>query len=305
MYEYVYIAYRDVYKYLNDSGKFGGNPVNTDFRLTTLACGRYLLTCELSNYAVADDAAEKFISDVLEKCGEKHRGFYPEVPPQDTRDSVAVVEIQESGKNFYYDMDAEVLHKMLEDLKTGSGVQLDQRGLINYSYPNPELPEDFVLNSITHQIYHGPDNTPVSVIKAYEPDKRTSRFQISGDDITVSIRDGDDTKTYDVPADLIPDIRDKVKELCKEPAEAYVDAGDWESFIRFGKKDERIFTDPDKTKALLDYIASRSTLRMLPVTEVKNNPPVIPVDTSRCHICGAPRYSETSKFCTECGVEFK
>ena len=58
-----------------------------------------------------------------------------------------------------------------------------------------------------------------------------------------------------IPSGLIPEIKSKVRELCREPAEAYVENGDWEGYIRFNKNEEMIFTDPDKTLALLKEIA--------------------------------------------------
>ena len=74
----------------------------------------------------------------------------------------------------------------------------------------------------------------------------------------MQLQDGGNTLLYEVPMELLSDIKEKVRELCLNPAEAYVNAGEYESFIRFGKKDERIFTDPRKTLSLLQEIASRS-----------------------------------------------
>ncbi len=258
---YVYFAYRNMPEYFTANTALGGTPVNSDQRFTEVKDGIYLLTFDGENYAVSTESAKKFIDDVLSKCGEKHRGFFPLEPSYNGSEIAAVVEVQgeRPSDHSYYDMDAEVLLKMLEDLRSVSGEPLSRQELINYCNPNPEPDEDFELNSITHQFYPGPDNTPAAVIGNVYPDKRTSSFRIEGGETFVEIREGDSTLKYRVPSDLIPDINEKAKELCKDPAEAYVEEGEWESFIRFGKDDERIFTDPDKTIKLLKDIASKST----------------------------------------------
>lgn len=335
----VYIAYRDLVRFNLEMNGTGGNPSNSDFRLTTVKDDIFLLTCGGDDYAVANETAEKFIDEVLSKCTGKHRGFFPTESYLNSMSTAAVVEKEENHITYYYDMDDKVLLQMLEDLKSKSGAPLTRRELINYCYPNPELPDDFELNSITHQIYPGPDNTPVSVIRTHFPDKKTSCFTVSDGVASVKIRDDDSTKLYDVPAELIPEITGKVRELCKEPAEAYVEKGAWESFIEFDKKSKRIFTDPDKTIALLNDIASKSIFRSSEVIDkekyhpadlsengfigmVNNNvnntaffsgvPGVFPMskqsqqavqpspdNSTVCPFCGAPR--GTGRFCTECG----
>jgi len=52
-------------------------------------------------------------------------------------------------------------------------------------------------------------------------------------------------------------IKEKVRELCSKPEEAYVEHGEWEGYITFGKDEKRIFTDPENTKKLLEEIASK------------------------------------------------
>ena len=93
-----------------------------------------------------------------------------------------------------------------------------------------------------------------------------------------------------MPAGLISEIRSEVRELCKEPAEAYVENGSWEAFVNFGGKGDRIFTDPDKTLALLKSIASKGVL--------KEKAPLL-----KCPVCGAARIE--SRFCQECGAKLR
>ena len=228
---------------------------------------------------------------------------------------------------------------MLTALKDESGAPLDQRGLINYCYQSPVLPEgDFRLNSIYHQIYVRPDNTPVSVIQTVKPDKRTSSFWIHNDEAHVEIREENNIKNvYDVPAELMPEIIAKVRELCADPAEAYVEDGKWESYVYFGEDgDERIFTSPDNTLVLLKDIASKSVFKeskevtglsyyggtasrnafanmmFMGLNGMPGQTPVAPApqpfppaanNGDKCIYCGAPRNG--NKFCTECGGEFK
>ena len=95
-----------------------------------------------------------------------------------------------------------------------------------------------------------------------------------------------------MPAGLISEIRSEVRELCKEPAEAYVENGSWEAFVNFGGKGDRIFTDPEKTLALLKNIASKSVLKE------KGQPVLL-----NCPVCGASRIG--SRFCPECGAKLR
>lgn len=254
----VYIAYRDLAKYQFQMSLCGGTPVNPDFRLNSVGDGIYLLICDNSNYAVTKERAEQFKNEVLSKTTGSHNGLFPMVPELNGKKTAAVIQINEAGQTMWYDFDDELMLKMLTDLKDELGEPLDRRGLINHCYPNPVLPEDFELKTIYHQIYCGPDNTPQAVIRTMFPDTETSRLWSFGDEYFVVIREGLNENKYCVPDSLIPDIKDKVRELCKDPAEAYVEPGKWESYIQFGKTKERIFTEPDKTLELLNYIASKS-----------------------------------------------
>ena len=146
---------------------------------------------------------------------------------------------------------------------------------------------------------------------------------------SIQIRTGDNNVISKVPEDLISWIKEKVRELCCEPAEAYVEPGNWEGYVRFGKKKDRIFTDPDKTLELLNEIASKSEYEKTEVAVNTNmqainnftmgafsglnmmggmavNPsatseqPAEPASGgAKCSYCGADVTGK--KFCTECG----
>ena len=288
-----------------------------------------------ANYAVSKETAEKFIQDVLDKCTGKNNGFFPLVPSLNGKETAAVVEVRpEREMPFYYSMDDEVLYQMLEELRSGSGDPLSPRDLMNYCYPNPELPEgDFTLDKIYHGIYCKPDNTPVSVIKPFSSDKKDSFFWIFEGQPYVQMREGDDKVKYKIPQELIPEIKEKVRELCKEPAEAYVEPGQWEGFIKFCDDSKRIFTDPDKTLELLKEIATKGTIeskeevdksKLYPAAKLPDGmtgfgmmgltglvdmsapaQPVNPIpkepaaDGTKCLYCGADVSGK--RFCTECG----
>lgn len=254
----VYFAYRDLPKYKLEMTICGGTPINPDYRLNSVGDDIYLLVCGKNNYAVTKERAEQFREEVLAKTTGVHEGLFPMVSDLNGKQTAAVVQINEPFKTVWYDFDDELMLKMLNDLKDEIGEPLDQRGLINHLYPNPVLPEDFELKTIYHQIYCGPDNTPPAVIRTMFPDTVTSHFWTLDDVSFVIIREDLNENKYVVPSSLIPDIKEKVRELCKNPAEAYVEPGKWESYIQFGKSKERIFTDPDKTLELLNYIASNS-----------------------------------------------
>ena len=255
----IYIGYRNLASYFQENSTFGKAPENHDQRLTTIRDGVYLLTFDDRSYAVTKDAAERFIDEVFRQCQNEHRGFFPLEPSFHGKSTAAVIEKQdERGRYSYFEMDDEILLQMLTELKEKCGDPLDERALINYSYPNAELPEEFELRTICHQIYMGPNTPSPSVVQTAFPDKNTSCFQIQNDKASLQLQDGGNTLLYEVPMELLSDIKEKVRELCLNPAEAYVNAGEYESFIRFGKKDERIFTDPRKTLSLLQEIASRS-----------------------------------------------
>ena len=323
----VYIGYRDYSKYEQAMGGMGGTPVNSDNRLATAGNGAYLLTFDGLDYAVSDERGEKFTGEVLAKCTGKHRGFFPEEPPYDNKVSAAIVEIHKDREHSYYDMDAGELLKMLTALRDESGEPLDRRGVINYCYPNPKLPEgDFDLTGIIHRKYI-PDNTPVSVIPASNPDKVASEFRFSNGEAMLEIREDNIKNTYHVPDELIPEIKEKVRQLCADPAEAYVEEGDFESYVRFDG--QRIFTYPDKTIELLKEIASKSELKdteevkdvsfsggassffafngvpgpaSAPMQVIPPEPVSAPRVQGFCTYCGAPRTG--GKFCTECGGKF-
>ena len=278
---YLYIARRDLKYYFSQNCACGGVPVNNDYRFTAIKDGLYyLLTLNNANYAVSKEDGDKFIEDVKSKCTGEHRGSFPLVPSLNGRDTAAVVEMErevdignyKTNQNFYYDMDDEVLFQMMEDLRSRSGEPLDKRALMNYCYPNPVLPEgDYELNRIHHGIYCKEEPVGAGVIRTFFPDKRISCFGTGADGAYVDIREEDTENTYKVPAELIPVIKEKVRELCREPAEAYAEHGDWEGYIRFGKDDERIFTDPEKTLALLKEIASQSTFDSSREVDKKNH----------------------------------
>lgn len=324
----VYIGYRDYSKYEQAMGGMGGTPVNSDNRLATAGDGAYLLTFDGLDYAVSDERGEKFAEEVLAKCTGKHRGFFPEEPPYDAKVSAAVVEIHKDREHSYYDMDAGELLKMLTALMDESGEPLDRRGVINHCYPNPKLPEgDFDLTGIIHRKYI-PDNTPVSVIPAGNPDKVASEFRFSNGEAMLEIREDNIKNTYHVPDELIPEIKEKVRQLCADPAEAYVEEGDFESYVRFDG--QRIFTYPDKTIELLKEIASKSELKdteevkdvsfsggassffafngvpgpaSAPMQVIPPEPVSAPRAQGFCTYCGAPRTG--GKFCTECGGKYE
>lgn len=327
---HIYIAYRNLEEYLFEHSKCGGVPVNNDYRLTTVKDDVYLLTSSDGNYAVAKQRAERFVDEVISGSTEKHPGSFPMIREQNGKKTAAVVEVSRDGERVYYDFDDELLLKMLDSLKAESEKLTDKRALINYCYPNPSLPEgDFDLKSIYHQIY-APDNTPPSVIMP-ERDRKTSSFIDLNGSITVEVREGQTKTTYDVPSELLPEIKNRVRELCREPAEAYVEVGNWEAFIYFGDDSERIFTDPDNTLALLKEIAAKSVFKgkkdiplpqgiaaapnnglngfmgfqsmfqqaaAVKVNPAPSQPASASVDGWMCSACGA---KNKGKFCMECG----
>ena len=266
----VYIGYRNLTSYIQANYGAGGNPVNNDQRLTSVKDGLYLLDFDRMQYAVSKERAERFIDEVISASSGKHKGFFPmNMKMMEKKTNVAVVQIYEGYDCYYYDFDEEVLLQMLEALKNESGDPMDRRTLINYCYPNPVLPEgDFELKDITYQKFYY-DNTPISVIHPI-PDHLTSNYWVNDDGAHVQIREDRIRNIYDVPAELIPEIKARVRELCKEPAEAYVESGHWESYIKFDDEEDRLFTDPDKTIAILKDIASRSVFKEK--EEVKPDP---------------------------------
>ena len=289
----VYIACRDLEKYYFESMLCGGPPGNPDYRLASVKENIYVLTWNNKNYAVPKERAERFAEKVISGSTGKHRGFFPQVRELNGKKTAAVVEVSSGTEQVYYDFDDAVLLQMLDALRAESSELQGRRALINYTYPNPPLPAgDFELNGITHQIYFTPDNTPASVLRPVEPDTKTSSFIVCGDAAYVEVQEENGKLTYDVPAALISEIRSKVRELCKEPAEAYVENGSWEAFVNFGGKGDRIFTDPDKTLALLKNIASKSVLKEKGQTILLN-----------CPVCGASRIE--SRFCPECGAKLR
>ena len=332
----VYIAYRYLPGYNQECRSMNGNPAIYDNRLTNRKNNVYLLEFGNSSYAVSTERGDQFVEEVLSKCTDKHRGLFPSELPGCDKEYVAVVEISEGSLYSYYDMDADVLLQMLETLKAESGEPLTRRELINHCYPNPKLPEgDFDVKSITHQIFIYEKSSP-SVIQTFHPDKRTSHFWIFNDEAHLELREDNTKNTYDVPSELIPWIKEKVRELCADPAEAYVEDGKPESYIYFGKDgDERIFTKPDNTYALLKDIASKSILKetkeikdngnpyggatsinaffgmnslngMMGTAMLQNSSPApahIPSDGEKCKYCGAPK--NAGRFCSECGGEYK
>lgn len=334
--KYVYIGYRNLLAYSLEQEKAGGKPQNLDLRLWVSERGAYLLTYGGLDYAVSVERAEKFTADVLSKCTGKHWGFFPVNHPNAyvNNQYAAVVEVHEGRDYSYYDMDAEVLLQMLTELKDECGEPLDRRGLINHCYPNPVLPDgDFELVSIWHKIFIY-DDTPPSVRRSYIPDARSSNFWINKNGAHLDLREENVVKKYDVPAELIPEIKTKVRQLCADPAEAYVENGSWESFVKFGEDgEERLFTKPDATYELLKEIASKSVLKE---TEEKKSDGANPISGNPfgmtgfmglnmftaaanqapapapaapqpnhgnfCMYCGTPRNG--NKFCSECGAEF-
>ena len=335
----VYIAYRDLVNYRFQMSLCGGTPVNPDFRLATVKSGAYLLTCSNKDYAVTQERAEQFKNEVLSKATGSHDGHFPMVEELNGKTTAAVIEINEDNKTTWYDFDDGLILKMLTELKDELGEPLDRRGLINHCYPNPALPDDFELQTIYHQIYCGPDNIPQAVVRTMFPDTVTSRFWTFGDEHFVVIREGNSENKYRVPDSLIPGIKEKVRELCKDPAEAYVEPGNWESYIQFGKTKERIFTNPDKTLELLNNIASGSefdstsqidTNKYYPfnaqpanafgtmgimgmmsmaqqqaastnANQTKEKPASPAPGTWNCKACG--KQGNTAQFCPECGAK--
>ena len=289
----VYIAYRDLEKYFFESTLCGGPPNNPDYRLASVKENIYVLTWNNKNYAVPKERAERFAEKVISGSKGKHRGFFPQVHELNGKKTAAVVEIFRGNEQVYYDFDDKVLLQMLDALRAESSELQGKRALINYTYPNPPLPEgDFELNGIIHQIYFTPDNMPASVLQPVKHDTKTSFFMVRGDAAYVEVQEENGKLAYEVPAGLIPEIRAQVRELCKNPAEAYVENGSWEAFVNFGGKGDRIFTDPDKTLALLKKIASRGVLKE------KVEPVLL-----KCPVCGASRIR--GRFCPECGAKLQ
>lgn len=280
----IYIAYRNLKVHFSQNNGCGGVPYNNDYCFTTTKNGgNYLLTIDHNNYSVSKEDGEQFISDVLSKCTGEHRGLFPLCPSYNGKETAAVIEVTRevekhgftTNEYVYCDMDDEVLLQMLEDLRSRSGEPLDQRALINYCYPNAELPEgDFDLSYIYHGIYCKEEPRPAATIQTFFPDKRGSHFWINKDSLFVEIREDNTETTYKVPSEMLPEIKEKVRELCREPAEAYVEHGDWEGYIRFEEDEKRIFTDPDKTFALLKEISSKGVLESSNEVDLRKYYPV-------------------------------
>lgn len=309
---YVYIAHRNLKEYCSLNSGFGGNPSNNDYRFTCIKDGiYYLLTRNDENYAVSKEAGEKFIEDVLSRCTGEHQGYYPMIPSSDGKDTAAVIEMEREvtvgtrlrKMNYYFDMEDEVLFKMLEELRASSGDPLDKRALMNYCYPNPTLPEDdFELKEIYHGIYFTPDNTPASVMQPLSPDKMASSFSMNRSGAFLQMRSGNTKIFYSVSDELIPGIKEKVRQLCADPKEAYAENGAPEGFIRFGREKERIFTDPDKTLELLGWIASKSIPDRSEEVNMNMYYSINSIASApRCRCCGADVTG--MNFCSECGTK--
>ena len=331
----VYIAYRDLEVYRFQMNLCGGPPINPDFRLATVRNDIYLLTCGGKDYAITRERAEQFKDEVLSKTTGSHDGSFPKNNEHNGKKTAAVIEINEDFKTTWYEFDDELMLKMLTELKDELGEPLDKRGLTNHCNPNPALPDVFELKTIYHQIYCGPDNTSPVVVRLMFPDTETSRLWTFGSEYFVVIREGLSQNKYRVPGSLIPEIKEKVRELCKDPAEAYVEPGKWESHIEFDETKETIFTDPDKTLELLNYIASKSEFDSTSQIDTNkyypfNSPPdnvfgmIGGMNNSmfrqqaananngqaasstpctwNCKACG--KKGNTAKFCPECGAKY-
>ena len=281
---YLYIAHRNLREYFERNTCCGGSPYNNDYKFTDIKDGMYyLLTKYGTNYAVSKEDGDRFVEEVKSKCTDEHPGSFPLIRSLNGKDTAAVVMMDRdvdlggyiSNRTFHYDMDDDLLLQMLEDLRARCGEPLDARALMNYCYPNPTLPEgDFQLNEIYHGIYCKPDNTPNSVIRNYFPDKKAGYLLINEHGAFLQMRVEDNNVMSNVPAELIPEIKEKVRLLCEDPKEAFVEHGEWEGYIRFGEDDERIFTDPEKTLELLEEIASKSVYDKTEAVDTKKYVPV-------------------------------
>ena len=296
----IYIAYRDLSLHLSENTQMGRSPVNHDYRLVNVKDDIYLLIFGNEDYAVSKERAEQFIREVLSKCTGKHPGYFPLIPQLNGKRTAAVIELN----NEYYDMDDDVLLEMLDDLRMGSGEPMDERSLINYCHPSAVLPDgDYDLISIDHRIYYRPVNYSPSAIQLFVPDKQASSFWIyEGNAFVQLYMDGVTTK-FNVPSDMVSRIKAQVRELCKEPAEAYTENGDWEAYMTFGKARDKIFLDPGKTIDLLKEIASES----IPSVSENKTPKAAAMSNASkelvCNICGTPHNG--NKFCTNCGQKLR
>ena len=265
----VYFGYRDLEKYFFQMTLCGGPPINPDDRLTTVKESIYLLTFTGKDYAVTPERAQKFMDEVLSKTTGSHDGRFPKEKELNGKKTAAVIEISDENGTRWYDFDDQLMLRMLTELKDECGGPLCKRDLINYTNPNPELPEDFELKTIYHQRFCGPDDTPVTCVRTAFPDTETSHFWTDNGKAYVVIREGITDNKFCVPDELIPGIKERVKELCKDPVGIYVDPGEYEGYIQFGKTKKQICTDPNKTLELLKYIASKSVFESK--TEIDTN----------------------------------
>lgn len=309
---YVYIAYRNLREHYSQNAGFGGKPYNNDYSLSSINDGVYYLLCKNgAYYAVSKEAGEKFIEEVLSKCTGENPGFFPLEPSLNGKDTAAVVEATREvslgsrsvTRNYYYDMDDEVLYGMMEELMASCGEPLDEVALMNYRYPKPAIPDgDLELKMIYHGIYCKPETVPAGVIRTFFPDTESSFIKINSSSAFLELRSGDTEMHYKVPDELIPDIKDKARQLCADPKDAYIEHGDPEGYIRFGKKDDRIFTDPDKTLELIKEIASKSIFEKSEEVDKKTYYTVRRNTAARiCKTCGADVTGKN--YCTECGTK--
>ncbi len=290
---HVYIAYRDLEQHLFENTLCGGPPSNSDYRLVLIKDSRYLLTRNRQNYAVPKDRAERFVEKVISGSTGKHPGFFPEIRELNGKKTAAVVEFSREARPDYYDFDDERLLAMLDALRAESDELMGRKALIDYTNPNPSLPEgDFELEGIYHQIHFTPPNTPGLIMQQVKQDTKDSFFRIYKTGVAFAVREGDICMEYDVPAGLMDEIKAQVRELCREPVGAYVENGAWEAYVGFGNKGDRIFTDPDRTFALLKKIASGCVPRKKEEAAA-----------SKCPVCGALR--SEGRFCPECGAKLQ
>ncbi|MBR4628068.1 MAG: hypothetical protein IKO47_10285 [Ruminococcus sp.] len=245
-----YVILRNVYEYCATQAMCGGTPPSVDEGFFRYTGERYLLRMKsgvgFSDYAVPDDAANDFMDWIKQNLDEKAPPFIDTISLRGKQEYHAFANI---GRD-EYSLDPERLRETMNSLREKCSGPMSARECYNYLHPQPApLEEDFRTFSVAHALCTPPHNY---TLPCPPPENYKSCLSNKSGKAYIILWHNSKKLSCDIPDEVIPYIKEQLRELTQKTAEPYNIPGDWYA---------RVQIDNSKLEYSVDPIAAIQFLR--------------------------------------------
>lgn len=327
-----YVILRNVNEFCVTQAMTGGTPPSVDEYFMRYHDNAYLLRMKSErtflDYAVPVDEVNAFADWIKQNLGEKQRWISTfDLRGKQEYHAFAVIGSDE------YTLDPDQLREKMNGLREKCGEPLNPRECYNYLHPQPKpLQGDFTRFSVSHALCTPPHN---HTLPCPPPENYKSYLSNPNGKAYIVLWHNDKKLSCDIPDELIPYIKEQLRELTQKTCEPYNTSGDWYARINIDNSTLDYSVDPIAAIQFLRDVAERCGLKLDPlqspdmtneerraaspfnnfgmmslnnfiqaaannVPTYDNKPEAIPENAWKCprceHIC-------TGKYCPECGTQ--